>query len=181
MHGHLTCALSHPPPIPPQNQSNQAWPGDLLHGVLPGALQPAAEAEGSGGDDPQAPHRTTLVFAFWRGDPREEGAMGEGGGGGDGGEWPRPMMDLPRSGDGSSWIDDLALDFSSSSSSSWREWQEHATAAVAVAGPVEALSPAFVQVRGGGTSDDSVSEELPPLRYFLRSADDIARAYLQNV
>ncbi|KAI8465474.1 MAG: hypothetical protein J3K34DRAFT_487656 [Monoraphidium minutum] len=103
------------------------WPGDLLHGVLPGALQQlegdedgdAGEQQGSGGAAIAPRWRTTLVLAWWRGDPRSalehergcEGSDGEaaaaagagagapaeaaGGGEGPAPAWPRPMMALP--------------------------------------------------------------------------------------
>ena len=90
--------LASPPPPP-----SQVWPGNLLHGVLPGALQQADPQEGSprdrGGGAPQSleddqpagpgppgadaaqqaqPWRTTLVLVWWHGDPREALRAGQG-------------------------------------------------------------------------------------------------------
>lgn len=83
--------------------------------MLPGALQeegaeeeqPATAAGGGGGERQQAHVRTTLIFAWWRGDPRAalggdvDGTEGVAGAeGAEGAPWPRPLMELPRCGAG---------------------------------------------------------------------------------
>jgi hypothetical protein len=164
------------------------WPGNLLHGVLPGALDADAETAVAGDgqaarqqqDGHEPPHRTTLVLAWWRGDPRDAlpaagaeaagpwprggdgsagGSSGAGSGGdGDNGEpaWPRLMMALPGAA-AEAWAEDLRLQ-----PGEWERAEEEAAASKAAGGglaPVEdAVAPCWVSVVGGGGSGGGESQ-----------------------
>jgi len=176
------------------NGTAQLWPGNLLHGVLPGALQRDGEGEGEGDHHPKQqqppspaqtpPARTTLVLAWWHGDPREAAAAAVV----EAGEspasqpsWPRPVMalqdaNLPKDAP-PSWLNDLLL--------AEGEWEQLLAQAAAVAGGAgleaakEAVSPCWLAVAAdaGDYKQELASAPLPPLRFFLPSADAIEAAY----
>ncbi|KAK9863036.1 hypothetical protein WJX84_010775 [Apatococcus fuscideae] len=58
--------------VPPCSGSCVTYPGNLLHGVLPGRKQPAESHTGSG----EGPARTTLVIAWWGGSLQPRPASG---------------------------------------------------------------------------------------------------------
>ncbi|GBF98247.1 hypothetical protein Rsub_11067 [Raphidocelis subcapitata] len=139
------------------------WPGDLLHGVLPGQpeLPIAASPLLAAPQGSAPPLRTTLVLAWWRGDPRDslrEAAPAPADE--DGAPWPRPMMSLPPVAEAASgkgafvqqrarWAADIALD-----PGEWEAMQaaqDEADAAAAAGGgglePVgSVVSPCWVAV-----------------------------------
>ncbi|KAF8059369.1 hypothetical protein HT031_005174 [Scenedesmus sp. PABB004] len=194
--------LAHPAP-----GRMAVWPGDLLHGVLPGAplpLDDGDEQPGAGGGDAaeQPPARTTLILAWWGCDPRSLVPPSEGGGSpgspaGEAGCRLGPCMPMPRpasgsgSGDGPRWLVALrSLPLAELRALAEPPPSEDDTGGGWRALP--AVAPAWERVRAGAAPALTSSSlpasllshpglaraELPCLRFFLRRADDVSRAYV---